>query len=112
MNIGKIYIRPLHLITYRTFNSEYYANLRKKMIENYNYNYKKKRVFFPKEPKEPKKIVTNYGSFQNFDKKKWSPAEIVVEMKSVKKQVKTDHTNDTNDTNDADDEWVDVKKIL
>jgi len=101
MNIGKIYIRPLHLITYRTFNSEYYANLRKKMIENYN-NYKKKRVFFPK---EPKKIVTNYGSFQNFDKKKWSPAEIVVEMKSVKK-------DDTNDTNDADDEWVDVKKIL
>ena len=106
MNIGKIYIRPLHLITYRTFNSEYYANLRKKMIENYNY--KRKRIFFPKEPKESKKMVTNYGSFQNFDKKKWCPAEIIVEMKPVKK----DNTNDADDANDADNEWIDVKKIL
>ena len=94
MNIGKIYIRPLHLITYRTFNSEYYSNLRKKIIENYNN--KRKRVFVQK---EPKKIVTNYGSFQNFDKTKWSPVEIVVEMKSVK-------------TDTSDDEWIDVKKIL
>ena len=97
MNIGKIYIRPLHLITYRTFNSEYYSNLRKKMVENYNN--KRKRVFVQK---EPKKIVTNYGSFQNFDKTKWTPIDIVVEMKSYS----------ANDANDADDEWVDVKKIL
>ena len=100
MNIGKIYIRPLHLITYRTFNSEYYSNLRKKMIENYNN--KRKRVFVQK---EPKKIVTNYGSFQNFDKTKWYPVDIVVEMKSLK-------IDNSNDANDADDEWVDVKKIL
>ena len=96
MNVGKIYIRPLHLVTYRTFNSEYYSNLRKKIIENYNYNNKKKRIFVQK---EPKKIVTNYGSFQNFDKTKWSPVDIVVEMKSVK-------------TDNSDDEWIDVKKIL
>ena len=43
MNIGKIYIRPFNLITYRTFNLEYYSSLRKKMIENYNN--KRKRVF-------------------------------------------------------------------
>jgi hypothetical protein len=98
MNIGKIYIRPLNLITYRTFNSEYYLNLRKKMVENYNK--KRKPVFVQK---EPKKIVTNYGSFQKFDKTKWSPDNIVVEMKS---------SNDANDANDADDEWIDVKKIL
>ena len=103
MNIGKIYIRPLHLITYRTFNSEYYSNLRKKMVEKYNN--KMRRVFVQK---EPKKIVTNYGSFQNFDKTKWYPVDIVVEMKSLK----MDNSNDTNDANDADDEWVDVKKIL
>ena len=103
MNIGKIYIRPLHLITYRTFNSEYYSNLRKKMVEKYNN--KRKRVFVQK---EPKKIVTNYGSFQNFDKTKWYPVDIVVEMKSLK----MDNSNDTNDANDADDEWVYVKKIL
>jgi len=94
MNVGKIYIRPLHLVTYRTFNSEYYSNLRKKIIENYNYNNKKKRIFVQK---EPKKIVTNYGSFQNFDKTKWSPVDIVVEMKSI---------------DNTDDEWIDVKKIL
>jgi hypothetical protein len=103
MNIGKIYIRPLNLITYRTFNSEYYSKLRKKMIENYNN--KKKRVFVQK---ETKKIVTNYGSFQNFDKTKWSPVDIVVEMNSLK----MDNSHSTNDANDADDEWVDVKKIL
>ena len=103
MNIGKIYIRPLNLITYQTFNSEYYSNLRKKMVEKYNN--KRKRVFVQK---EPKKIVTNYGSFQNFDKTKWYPVDIVVEMKSLK----MDNSNDTNDANDADDEWVDVKKIL
>ena len=100
MNIGKIYIRPLHLITHRTFNSEYYSNLRKKMVEKYNN--KKKRVFVQK---EPKKIVTNYGSFQNFDKTKWYPVDIVVEMKPYT-------ANDANDADDADDEWVDVKKIL
>jgi len=103
MNIGKIYIRPLNLISYRTFNSEYYSKLRKKMIENYNN--KKKRVFIKK---ESKKIVTNYGSFQNFDKTKWSLDDIVVEMKSLK----MDNSHSTNDANDADDEWVDVKKIL
>jgi len=100
MNIGKIYIRPLHLITYRTFYSEYYSNLRKKMVEKYNN--KRKRVFVQK---EPKRIVTNYGSFQDFDKTKWSPVDIVVEMKLYS-------ANDANDANDADDEWVDVKKIL
>ena len=103
MNIGKIYIRPLHLITYRTFNSEYYSNLRKKMIEKYNN--KRKQVFVQK---EPKKIFTNYGSFQNIDKTKWSPVDIVVEMKSLK----MDNSHNANDPNDADDEWVDVKKIL
>ena len=103
MNIGKIYIIPLNLIIYRTFNSEYYSNLRKKMVENYNN--KKKRVFIKK---ESKKIVTNYGSFQNFDKTKWSPDDIVVEMKSLK----MDNSHSANDANDADDEWVDVKKIL
>ena len=98
MNIGKIYIRPLNLITYRTFNSEYYSNLRNK----------RKRVFVQK---DPKKIVTNYGSFQNFDKTKWSPDDIVVEMKSLKMD-NSHNANDANDANDADDEWVDVKKIL
>ena len=95
MNIGKIYIRPLNLITYRTFNTEYYSNLRKKMVENYNN--KRKRVLIQKEPKR----ITNYGSFQNFDKTKLYPVDIVVEMKSLKI-----------DADDADDEWVDVKKIL
>jgi hypothetical protein len=70
------------------------------MVEKYNN--KKKRVFVQK---EPKKIVTNYGSFQNFDKTKWYPVDIVVEMKSLK-------IDNSNDANDADDEWVDVKKIL
>jgi hypothetical protein len=70
------------------------------MVEKYNN--KRKRVFVQK---EPKRIVTNYGSFQDFDKTKWSPVNIVVEMKSYT-------ANDANDANDADDEWVDVKKIL
>jgi hypothetical protein len=70
------------------------------MVEKYNN--KMKRVFVQK---EPKKIVTNYGSFQNFDKTKWYPVDIVVEMKSLK-------IDNSNDANDADDEWVDVKKIL
>jgi hypothetical protein len=70
------------------------------MVEKYNN--KMRRVFVQK---EPKKIVTNYGSFQNFDKTKWYPVDIVVEMKSLK-------IDNSNDANDADDEWVDVKKIL
>ena len=97
MNIGKIYIRPTNFITYRTFGAEYYSHIRKQMIERYNN--KRKRVFVPK---EPKKGFTGYGSFQNMDKIKWSPASYVVEeeMKPVKKQVS------------SDDEWVDVKKSL
>ena len=106
MNIGKIYIRPLNLITYRTFNAEYYSNLRKKMVENYNN--KRKRIFVKKEPKS---IVTNYGSFQKIDKTKWYPVDIVVEMKSLKMD-NLHGVNNTDNADDADDEWVDVKKIL
>jgi hypothetical protein len=103
-NIGKIYIRPTNFITYRTIGAEYYSQMRKQMIERYNN--KRKRVFVEKE--SPKKGLTNYGSFQNMDKIKWSPAsyveeKIVVEMKaviSVKKPAS------------SDDEWVDVKKSL
>jgi len=102
MNIGKIYIRQTNFITYRTFGAEYYSHIRKQMIERYNN--KRKRVFVSK---ESKKGFTNYGSFQNVDKIKWSPAsyieeekKVVVEMKPVKKQVS------------SDDEWVDVKKSL
>jgi hypothetical protein len=73
------------------------------MVEKYNN--KMRRVFVQK---EPKKIFINYGSFQNFDKTKWSPDDIVVEMKSLK----MDNSHSANDANDADDEWVDVKKIL
>ena len=103
MNIGKIYIRPTNFITYRTIGVEYYTQMRKKMIERYNN--KRRCVFVEKEP--PKKGLTNYGSFQNMDKIKWSPASYVeekaVEMKAtvpVKKLVS------------SDDEWVDVKKSL
>jgi hypothetical protein len=103
MNIGKIYIRPPNFITYRTFGAEYYAQMRKKMIERYNNN--RGRVFVEKEPKM--NFVVGYGSFQNMDKIKWSPTsyveEKVVEMKatiSMKKLVS------------SDDEWVDVKKSL
>jgi UTP-glucose-1-phosphate uridylyltransferase len=98
-NIGKIYIRPANFITYRTIGAEYYSRMRKQIIENYNN--KRRRVFVEKNP--PKKGLTNYGSFQNIDKIKWSPAsyvEEVVEMKPVKKQAS------------SDDEWVDVKKSL
>jgi hypothetical protein len=101
-NIGKIYVRPQNFITYRTFGAEYYAQMRKKMIERYNN--KRRRVFVEKEL--PKKgLTTNYGSFQNIDKIKWSPASYIeeAEMKavvSVKKPAS------------SDDEWVDVKKSL
>ena len=102
-NIGKIYIRPANFITYRTIGAEYYSRMRKQIIENSNN--KRTRVFVPRET--PKKGLTNYGSFQNIDKIKWSPAsyieeekKAVVEMKLVKKQVS------------SDDEWVDVKKSL
>ena len=104
MNIGKIYIRPTNFITCRTISVEYYAQMRKQMIERYNN--KRGRVFVEKEL--PKKgLMTNYGSFQNMDKIKWSPASYVeekaVEMKAtipMKKLVS------------SDDEWVDVKKSL
>jgi hypothetical protein len=103
-NIGKIYIRPQNFITYRTIGAEYYAQMRKKMIERYNN--KRGRVFVEKEFHK-KGLTTNYGSFQNIDKIKWSPASYVeektVEMKavvSVKKPAS------------SDDEWVDVKKSL
>ena len=102
-NVGKIYIRPTNFITYRTIGAEYYAQMRKKMIERYNN--KRGRVFVEKEPKM--NFVVGYGSFQNMDKIKWSPASYVeekaVEMKAivpVKKQVS------------SDEEWVDVKKSL
>lgn len=103
-NIGKIYIRPMNFITYRTFGAEYYAQMRKKMIERYNN--KRRRVFVEKEL--PKKgLTTNYGSFQNIDKIKWSPASYVeektVEMKAVVPVKKPAS---------SDDEWVDVKKSL
>ena len=102
MNIGKIYIRPQNFITYRTIGAEYYAQMRKKMIERYNN--KRGRVFVEKEPKM--NFVVGYGSFQIMDKIKWSPAsyveEKVVEMKAI--IVKKDSS--------SDDEWVDVKKSL
>lgn len=81
-NIGKIYIRPANFITYRTIGAEYYSRMRKQIIENYNN--KRKRIFIPKETS--KKGLTNYGSFQNINKIKWSPASYVVEeeMKPVK----------------------------
>ena len=101
MNIGKIYVRPQNFITYRTISAEYYAQMRKKMIERYNN--KRGRVFVQK---ESKKRLTNYGSFQNIDKIKWSPVSYIeektVEMKAV--VVKKDSS--------SDDEWVDVKKSL
>lgn len=102
MNIGKIYIRPQNFITYRTIGTEYYAQMRKKMIERYNN--KRGRTFVEKEPKM--NFVVGYGSFQIMDKIKWSPAsyveEKVVEMKAI--IVKKDSS--------SDDEWVDVKKSL
>lgn len=103
MNIGKIYIRPQNFITYRTMGAEYYAQMRKNMIERYNN--KRGRVFVQKEPKM--NFVVGYGSFQNMDKIKWSPASYVEEKKAVEMKavfVKKDSS--------SDDEWVDVKKSL
>jgi hypothetical protein len=100
-NIGKIYIRPKNFITYRTIGAEYYAQMRKQMIERYNK--KRERVFVQKEPKM--NFVVGYGSFQNMDKIKWSPASYVeeAEMKAVS-VVKKDSS--------SEDEWVDIKKSL
>jgi hypothetical protein len=103
MNIGKIYIRPQNFITYRTIGAEYYAQMRKKMIERYNN--KRGRVFVEKEPK--KRLTTNYGSFQNIDKIKWSPASYV-EEKTVEMKVVVPVKKPAS----SDDEWVDVKKSL
>lgn len=105
MNIGKIYIRPTNFITYRTIGAEYYAQMRKKMIERYNN--KRGRVFVEKEL--PKKgLMTNYGSFQNMDKIKWSPASYVEEKKVVEMKAVVPVKKATS----SDDEWVDVKKSL
>ena len=99
-NIGKIYIRLKNFITYRTIGAEYYAQMRKKMIERYNN--KRTRVFVEKET--PKKGLTNYGSFQNIDKIKWSPTSYVEEAEMKVIVVKKDSS--------SEDEWVDVKKSL
>ena len=103
-NIGKIYIRPQNFITYRTIGAEYYAQMRKKMIERYNN--KRRRVFVEKE--SPKKGLTNYGSFQNIDKIKWSPASYVEEKKMVEMKAVVSVKKDSS----SEDEWVDVKKSL
>ena len=105
MNIGKIYIRPQNFITYRTIGIEYYAQMRKKMIERYNN--KRGRVFVQKEPKM--NFVVGYGSFQNMDKIKWSPASYVVEEK---KAVEMKAVSVAKKNSSSDDEWVDVKKSL
>jgi len=104
MNIGKIYIRPTNFITYRTFGAEYYAQMRKKMIERYNN--KRRRIFVEKEPKM--NFVIGYGSFQNMDKIKWSPASYVEEKKVVEMKAVVPVKKPTS----SDDEWVDVKKSL
>lgn len=104
MNIGKIYIRPTNFITYRTIGAEYYAQMRKQMIERYNN--KRRRVFVEKEL--PKKGSTNYGSFQNMDKIKWSPASYVEEKKVVEMKAVVPAKKQAS----SDDEWVDVKKSL
>jgi hypothetical protein len=100
-NIGKIYIRPKNFITYRTIGAEYYAQMRKQMIERYNN--KRERIFIQKAPKM--NFVVGYGSFQNMDKIKWSPASYVeeAEMRAVS-VVKKDSS--------SEDEWVDIKKSL
>lgn len=105
MNIGKIYIRPQNFITYRTISAEYYAQMRKKMIERYNK--KRERVFVQKEPKM--NFVVGYGSFQNMDKIKWSPASYIVEEK---KTVEMKAVSVAKKNSSSDDEWVDVKKSL
>ena len=103
-NIGKIYIRPQNFITYRTISAEYYAQMRKKMIERYNK--KRERVFVQKEPKM--NFGVGYGSFQNMDKIKWSPASYIVEeKKAVEMKAVIVKKNSS-----SDDEWVDVKKSL
>jgi hypothetical protein len=104
-NIGKIYIRPKNFITYRTIGAEYYAQMRKKMIERYNN--KRERIFIQKENKI--NFVVGYGSFQNMDKIKWSPASYVVEEKKV---VEMKAVSITKKNSSSDDEWVDVKKSL
>ena len=104
MNIGKIYIRPQNFITYRTIGAEYYAQMRKKMIERYNN--KRARIFVEKNI--PKKGLTNYGSFQNIDKIKWSPASYVEEKKVVEMKAVISVKKDSS----SEDEWVDVKKSL
>jgi hypothetical protein len=103
MNIGKIYIRPQYFITYRTIGAEYYAQMRKKMIERYNN--KRERVFVQK---EPKMNFVGYGSFQNMDKIKWSPASYVEEKKAVEMKAGVVVKKDSS----SEDEWVDVKKSL
>ena len=104
-NVGKIYIRPQNFITYRTIGAEYYAQMRKKMIERYNN--KRERIFVQKEPKM--NFVVGYGSFQNMDKIKWSPASYVVEDK---KAVEMKAVVPVKKPASSDDEWVDVKKSL
>ena len=104
-NVGKIYIRPKNFITYRTIGAEYYAQMRKKMIEHYNK--KRERVFVQKEPKM--NFVVGYGSFQNMDKIKWSPASYVVEEK---KAVEMRAVSVVKKDSSSEDEWVDIKKSL
>lgn len=110
MNIGKIYIRPQNFITYRTIGTEYYAKMRKKMIERYNNN--RGRVFIEKEPKM--NFVVGYGSFQIMDKIKWSPSSYVEEkaLVVVKKAVEMKAVVVVKKDSSSDDEWVDVKKSL
>ncbi len=103
-NIGKIYIRPKNFITYRTIGAEYYAQMRKNMIERYNK--KRERVFVQKEPKM--NFVVGYGSFQNMDKIKWSPASYVEEKKVVEMKAVSVVKKDSS----SEDEWVDIKKSL
>jgi hypothetical protein len=103
-NIGKIYIRPKNFITYRTIGAEYYAQMRKQMIERYNK--KRERVFVQKEPKM--NFVVGYGSFQNMDKIKWSPASYVEEKKVVEMKAVSVVKKDSS----SEDEWVDIKKSL
>ena len=102
-NIGKIYMRPAILITHRTFGAEYYSHMRKQMIERYNN--KRARVFIEK---EPKMNFVGYGSFQNMDKIKWSPASYVEEKKAVEMKAVVVVKKDSS----SEDEWVDVKKSL
>ena len=104
-NVGKIYIRPQNFITYRTIGAEYYAQMRKKMIERYNN--KRERIFVQKEPKM--NFVVGYGSFQNMDKIKWSPASYVVEDK---KAVEMKAVSVVKKDSSSEDEWVDIKKSL